>query len=779
MTCSKKLVLIIASAQLLSTSFPAMEAVARAGRKRWQQLNLLREPILEHGGLEFHDEPFSRGDVCQTVDEEEVDIAQSDGYSLERQSTGAMGQSLAGTVELDVASDMGQLQTQWNDLSEAVRKFLQPGDHEVINVEMIFHMFDDPNDVVDCLKAASLNVGIFEEDNLIRIWLATEPFARRAAKRRGHLSPMEKRRRLDLLQTEKQSNKFEANAEGRGPEASGSKGHWPMSKSGKSLGKSGLGRADMEKLELEKWRTAAIDILETSCAPIALQALGSRDRDGFLKAALGTVRAGTLRRRVREWRRFMMWLKCSYGWSWPTCAEDCMEYVRMRATEPCGHTVPMSFWITLNFFEKVALLPAAGRFAELAVVKGACKQAEQQLQTGAPMIKKAPMYPISLILSLEMHVVNNTNTEFSRAYAWVKLLKLWTSSRTSDVQGLDPSSLVMHAQYITGVFAVTKTTGPGKRIRHIPMYVSKAATLSGHDWLSAGWTIWQGPGFSFRRDYMLPMPNKDMRSCIKRPADYAAFSACTRALLSELKTPVLFHGCWETRSDLMLKTSVAQGFWTEHSERNWLTSVAAAMGVSHEHRNYLGRWGIASTVDEYVRTAPQIVLRTQGEAVKFLKAGECEDICNAGVRELGKFLRDRNVDESAIENQLHALLFESHDILGQHQPEQQAPEISKMAGDADAVQHPEHEYEEDALDDGGQYIVTITAMRRIRRLHKRGVCGLRPGYNVALFETFQELEDAKYDVRCKRCFREQASRLGERNADVEEDSDSSSTSSSE
>ena len=187
----------------------------------------------------------------------------------------------------------------------------------------------------------------------------------------------------------------------------------------------------------------------------------------------------------------------------------------------------------------------------------------------------------------------------------------------------------------------------------------------------------------------------------------------------------------------------------------------------------------SSTVDEYVRTAPQIVLRIQGEAVKFLKAGECEDICNAGVRELGRFLRDRKVDESAIENQLHALLFESHDTLGRHQPEQQAPEISKMAGDADAVQCPEHEYEEDALDDGGQYIVTITAMRRIRRLRKRGVCGLRPGYNVAMFETFQELEDAKYDVRCKRCFREQASQLGERNADDEEDSDSSSTSSSE
>ena len=133
--------------------------------------------------------------------------------------------------------------------------------------------------------------------------------------------------------------------------------------------------------------------------------------------------------------------------------------------------------------------------------------------------QEAPLLPLVMVGSLELMVVDVQALLYARGLAFCKLLKLWTACRTSDLCGLNPSSLRLSRLGLVGVLEKTETMGAGKRIRHLPIYICHSAYFMAPDWLSVGWKVWSDPEMSFGRDYFLPMPKPD--GACKRMAEYA------------------------------------------------------------------------------------------------------------------------------------------------------------------------------------------------------------------------------------------------------------------
>ena len=89
---------------------------------------------------------------------------------------------------------------------------------------------------------------------------------------------------------------------------------------------------------------------------------------------------------------------------------------------------------------------------------------------------------------------------YARGYAWVRLLRHWASLRWDDTLGIPPASLQMRARGLFCLLERSKTSGPEKELKILPVFVSKGAYLE-KEWLEPGFKIWaQGGPLYFERD---------------------------------------------------------------------------------------------------------------------------------------------------------------------------------------------------------------------------------------------------------------------------------------
>ena len=73
-------------------------------------------------------------------------------------------------------------------------------------------------------------------------------------------------------------------------------------------------------------------------------------------------------------------------------------------------------------------------------------------------------------------------------------------------------------------------------------------------------------------------------------------------------------------------------------------SLLAMMEVPRDQRDFVGRWSAASSSDEYLRTARQLVMRLQERAAVALEQPAAHDLRFAGIEELLAFLRKQGLD---------------------------------------------------------------------------------------------------------------------------------------
>ena len=540
---------------------------------------------------------------------------------------------------------------------------------------------------------------------------------------------------------------------------------WPT-RAAKKLADSELGltRAAIEKAELERWRGQLVELLLESNVPMTQQAKMASNPSAAIAASLGSMRASTIRKRVREWKKLRAFSLGLSGSPWPAHVGVILDYLQDRLAEPCGHTVPSAILEALAFMERTGGYGAGERLADLQLLKNYVNQATHDLEIGAAPTKKAPLIPLMLVGALELLVVDESAPLFARGYAFNKLLKLWTACRTNDLSGLNPSSLSLTRFGLQGLLERTKTTGPGKRVRHLPIYVSASVGFMASDWLETGMRVWSHEAMSFERDYFLPMPNADWSGTRRAMADYADTVGLSQQLFRNLRLPMKQGSSWHLSDQPLLPLPEVRTFWKEHSERNWLTSLLALCGVSADLRNYVGRWHIASSADEYLRTAKRVIHGMQEQLMNTVCGDDVWDLRNVGLDELHAYLTDREVPTEQADllcQQLH---------LGPawcaRAPE---PVVEVLAAAAEPVLDEDKDLEAESA----PYFVTVVGKKKLRRLHRFGGCGVS-SIEVQESEPVWRLRGTAYDLACRHCWKAGDVTLSE--AEEADDSGSSSES---
>ena len=216
------------------------------------------------------------------------------------------------------------------------------------------------------------------------------------------------------------------------------------------------------------------------------------------------------------------------------------------------------------------------------------------------------------------------NRSFVRALAWVALCMVWGAMRCDDVQAVLPHRSILSNFGLRLVLGKSKTTGPDKVQKEVSVHIFRTASLTGEDWLKAGYDLWSAEPFNFRRDYLVMEPNKTWTGR-RRFLPPSGLSAAIAKLLGSISCPRRTALGWELMSAAHLVPDGLEAFFSGHSPRNYLTSVAAALGFQRDERAYLGRWsmGMVSS-EEYVRTSRQVIFKIQRAVNKALVEGSDE-----------------------------------------------------------------------------------------------------------------------------------------------------------
>ena len=157
----------------------------------------------------------------------------------------------------------------------------------------------------------------------------------------------------------------------------------------------------VKRREQRQWEVEAervVDVLEENAdLPIVRGAEDSRDPREYLKAAVGAYRASTLRKRLREWKKFLTWLEIVHQVRWPSRRAHAIDYlVELRLTE-APPTVPQSFGTTLAFFERAAGIGPGAAISSDVAFKRALDMTNKEMEQRKPEKKQAPLLPLKVI----------------------------------------------------------------------------------------------------------------------------------------------------------------------------------------------------------------------------------------------------------------------------------------------------------------------------------------------------------------------------------------------
>ena len=149
---------------------------------------------------------------------------------------------------------------------------------------------------------------------------------------------------------------------------------------------------------------------------------------------------------------------------------------------------------------------------------------------------RPPRYPVMVLVAIERVVLDDSEPTGLRVYAWAKLVKVWASLRWSDLQGIRPGELkLVEGRWVT-TLRRTKTSGPNRRIKEMPLCVSEAAFFENPAWLKIGFELLQWLA-TFGRDCLLPKLKPNFAVFEKKMAEYADVVAVLAAILQRAGIP--------------------------------------------------------------------------------------------------------------------------------------------------------------------------------------------------------------------------------------------------
>ena len=538
--------------------------------------------------------------------------------------------------------------------------------------------------------------------------------------------------------------------------------------------------AEEERL---RWASVLAQYLEAAALPVVAMVRESEDPQKTWGRIFGSRRAKTLRNRATTWKRYYIWLVLNRTRHWPTRIGDVLDYLEGRIQDGCGPTAPQGLMGALALLETVGRVEDSKKLSRDRTLLDSIRNMQMELQVDAPPRRPAKPHLIGTMIGLELLIVSEEYNNYSRLIAWVMLLMCWMVMRADDVQWIDPSRMYMDGTSARLILRRTKTTGPGRRAVEVPAYVTRNASLSGEDWLGAGWDLYHSAEFQGDRDYFLPGPNKDWSGGAKKYLNVENLNSIMRHVLSLIKKPLRGGRnprTWMESGEPFISGEITN-FWSGHSGRHWLPTHAANIGIPKEQRDYLGRWQAgAQESNAYIMSSKQIVTSIQRDVNRAICEGNVGLTEGELIQELKEYAEARGVFQRD-GRWFHVMLrYQDHRCgLRTGYPALQLgtddDEIEEtVAGWGQAVPLEEKGPASGSKDKVKEcpYWISISRRTGFRRLHKKSsACGVQY-WTVASYEEVERMPKDGVDAWCKLCFK------AELDAQEQEDSSSSGSSTS-
>ena len=138
--------------------------------------------------------------------------------------------------------------------------------------------------------------------------------------------------------------------------------------------------------------------------------------------------ASTLKRYLGCYRQWRLWLGEAKLRQPPGRPSDLVDYLLARRDVPCGRSAPEAILKAIAWVERVAEFEETRRATHGRLAWAAKDKITEILSEGARLIKRAPRYPVFMLMLLEALVIDVGHATGWRIWAWAKLVKVWAPS---------------------------------------------------------------------------------------------------------------------------------------------------------------------------------------------------------------------------------------------------------------------------------------------------------------------------------------------------------------
>lgn len=542
------------------------------------------------------------------------------------------------------------------------------------------------------------------------------------------------------------------------------------------------------KAKLHKVQALLVFYLLESNTPSAVLAEASADQKLVLANMLGKTRVSTAGGYLRQWAIMREWLIATGSKVWPTSPGPLLDYILVRGAEPCKPSVPQKWLQSIQWLYKLGgfgnnpSVPGeeGGNPAiSLVVVKMVERLATELASTLLPALQAA-RYPLMIQVALELYVTLESVPVFKRIQAWNMLLRHWATLRFDDLQRIRRTLLVTVGKIIKTDLLSSKTSGPGKRIRTLPVVLALEAQLINSGWAKIGLDLVK---FHLGDDkpYLLESCSSDFERSTGRKMKYSQSAALSRQVLKELRIPAVRDGKWVYTGDPAVPSELLDMF-TEHSGRCGIPTLSVFVESDKAVRDMVGRWRPSGS-DDYCRSFRTIVANLQVRIARALISGEGmrlmhdEDV----VERAGRHLRERKHESEEVildvctawKNTLSdfAVLFSNASPANLPELNQLVPPPVLSVPEQKQIDTLEQSLKRTAKTVPRQtkFLISYTLNAKVARLHLAAKGCYWANTELRNCQVFDAVDSSMYNSRCKFCFPEL----------LKQDSDDSSSASSD
>lgn len=533
----------------------------------------------------------------------------------------------------------------------------------------------------------------------------------------------------------------------------------------------GTNRAELEESLRTKFAMELATIISEAGLPVVYQVQQFDDPNKAWKRIFGARRGKTLRNRFRSWCKYRQWLVAYAGILWPRSVADLVNYIEECIHFGCALSIHTELQASLVLLERCGRVPECNQLSMDPTWKAHLQSWSQELSTNSRPRGSAPPYTVSILLALELFVMDVQRDYYARVIAWTILVATWGCMRVDDIQCVMPETMRLSPRGFSVRMSRTKTTGPGKIHGQVHAFVHRSITLTGHDWMEEGLQLFNHESAIFPRDYLVPAPTADWHAMRKKLVEPPQLANYFRMVLQMLGTPKFEDGKWRVNANMELVPAELSLFWKGHSARHFLPQASAAIGCDKHDRDFLGRWSIGRVgSNAYLLTSRQITERIQQQVMQsFYGEGVTYDE-NELLDKLREFAEKSDLSGQRVRRRHKMLPLSKAEDMTRRGDEEES-EDEDLQQQADGEQLPP-----DDPDEGMTYFVTVSRRTGFRRLHVTGKCHVH-AERCQQTESVESVTCTSFDAICRVCKRFLKEQV-ESGSDSSSSSDGSSSSTS-